>query len=441
LALISGRAQAGPHASGNFTMSLFGKILAILNIFAVIGVVAVMGMEYGKRHAWQYAAYREELMLKGLPLGPDETDKLQQKRANLIDEQTKKDLFGGVEPVTTQEGEVQRVKDLLYKNKIQPIESDQKKQLVAYARILMPMVVNRDQMEQMLAYQIFLQNDQTYQQLLTRLTQTKTIAQQLVKDGKAKTFEQAFHEVLAGQFADPPGILGDEVLEILKAEPNTTVDKALDTSLDKQLAEIKSQYDQMFRDAMPSGETAAAKQGSNLQRRRVIARLLFNMVEPLLEGDAAKNLDLMGNPAYKRFIMVVGVEAAVEAVNDQAAILQEIANEIDLQRDRERGLFSVEHRKELDVVLEKKDEVEKNNILLTVKEKQLATHEETLKKRRLDIQFYQNQLMTARQQTAQHLKELRTMSEALHQERIKLRDKTENNQKLEKEIRTLETGK
>lgn len=420
-------------------MSIFGKILAIFNIFAVIGVLALMGMEYGKRRAWQYAVYRQELMLKGLPVGKEETDKLQQKRADLIDEQTKKDLFGGVNPVSTQEEEVDRVKGLLNGK----IGGDKKQQLVAYSRILLPMVVNREQMEQMFAYQTFLQNDQTYQQLLTRLTQTKTIAQQLVKDGKSKSFEVAFHEVLAAQFADPPGILGDEVLEILKAEPNTTVDKALDTALDKQLTEVKSQYEQMFRDAQPSSSSAdpIKQKGSNVQRRRVIARLLFNMVSPLLEGDADKNLDLMGNPAYKRFVMVVGVEAAVEAVNDQAAILQEIASEIDLERDRERGLFSVEHRKELDVVLEKKDEVEKNNILLTVKEKQLATHEETLKKRRLDIQFYQNQLMTARQQTAQHLKEVRAMSDALHQERIKLRDNSENNQKLEKEIRTLETGR
>jgi len=420
-------------------MSIFGKILAVFNIFAVIGALALMGMEYGKRRAWQYAVFRQELMLKGLPVGKEETDKLEQKRAELIDEQAKKDLFGGVHPVTTQEDEVTRVKGLL--DGTIPTSGDKKQQLVAYARILMPMVVNRDQLEQMLAYQIFLQNDKTYQLLVTRLSEAKTVAAQLVKDGKAKAFDQAFHEVLTAQFSDPPGILGEEVLEILKAEPNTTVDKALDTSLDKQLAELKNQYDQLFRDALPSSGEPIKQKGSNMHRRRVIARLLFNMVEPLLEGDAAKNLDLMGNPAYKRFVMVVGVEAAAEAVNDQAAILQEIANEIDLERDRERGLFSVEHRQELDVLLEKKDEVEKNGILLAVKEKQLATHEETLKKRRLDIQFYQGQLTTARQETAQHLREVRAMSAALHQERIKLRDNTESNQKLEKEIRTLETGK
>src|SRR5690242_1997719 len=84
-------ALTGPHASGNCTMSILGKILAILNIFAVFGALALMGMEYGKRRVWQYAAYREDLMLKGLPVGNEETDQLEQKRAELIDEQTKKD--------------------------------------------------------------------------------------------------------------------------------------------------------------------------------------------------------------------------------------------------------------------------------------------------------------------------------------------------------------
>ena len=35
-------------------MSLFGKILAVVNVFAVIGVLALLGMNYARNRAWQY---------------------------------------------------------------------------------------------------------------------------------------------------------------------------------------------------------------------------------------------------------------------------------------------------------------------------------------------------------------------------------------------------
>jgi hypothetical protein len=422
-------------------MSILGKILAILNIFAVIGALALMAMAYGQRQAWQYAIYHEDLMLKGLPVGENETDPLQQKSVELLDEPTLKTLFPSGNPVKTQLAEVSRVKSALE----QQINSagDKRKQLVALSRILMPMVVTSEQWAQLLAYQTYLGDDKSFKQLQDRLTQADTFARQPPRQGPPKPYnEQAFHEALAAQFSEPPGVLGEEFLAVKVAEPNTPVEKALDQSLDKQLTQLRGQFDQMFRDVQNAGgEENRSNAAANAQRRGVIARLLFNMVEPLAEGGAAANLDLMGNPAYKRFIMVVGVEAAVDAVNDQANILQGIATELALQRQKERDLFAVEHRKELELVLDKKDEIDQHRALLAMKKKELASHEEALKKRRLDIDFYREQLKSARDETDLHLRQLRQMSDALHQERLKLRDNTADNQKLEKEIRTLEQGR
>ena len=49
-------------------MSLFGKILALLNIFGALALVYLAMMDYGKRQAWAYSYFRHELFYKGLPL-------------------------------------------------------------------------------------------------------------------------------------------------------------------------------------------------------------------------------------------------------------------------------------------------------------------------------------------------------------------------------------
>jgi hypothetical protein len=54
-------------------MSLFGKILAVLNVLAAGAFVYLATMDWGKRQAWSYAAFRHDLALDGLPL--DENDK------------------------------------------------------------------------------------------------------------------------------------------------------------------------------------------------------------------------------------------------------------------------------------------------------------------------------------------------------------------------------
>jgi hypothetical protein len=199
----------------------------------------------------------------------------------------------------------------------------------------------------------------------------------------------------------------------------------------------------MFRDALEGTATAdAAKTGASPQKRRIIAFLLLNMVDVLPDeaagGAAAKPANLWEDPKYKRFLNVVGVRAAAGAINDEAALLQEIADEVEAARLRERGVFTIEHRKAVDLVLEKSSLVEAHNLMYARKQKELADHVETLKARREDVKFYEDQLKTIRQQTKAHLGELRRMSDQLFQERVKLRDATQRNQELEKDIRALE---
>ncbi|HEY7307977.1 MAG TPA: hypothetical protein VH643_01320 [Gemmataceae bacterium] len=426
-------------------MSLLGKLLAIVNVLAVVGALALMGMVYGKRSTWQYQVFRQQLMETGLPVDPAERDEMDRSLAGKIDSETQKDLFKDAAPnapVATQLDEVKRVKDELNR-KIEGA-GDKKKQIYMYSRILTPMAVTYEQRKELHAYQTYLRDDAAFKKLHDRLGQADKTATQQIKDGKAKKYDEAFHEALAAQFVDPPGPLAEAFLAAKKADMAGNVDKLLDPSLDPQLAELKRQFDEMFQSttAGTGGTEIGSKSGATRQKRRVIAYLLLNMVDVLPDeapgGAAAKPANIWEDPKYKRFLKVVGVQAAAEALETQASLLKDIAAEVDTERLRERGLFALEHDKAVTLVQEKAVEVDRHTRLLELKQKEQTAHEENLKKRELDVKFYQEQLAKARKKTADDLDVLRRMSDQLLKERVKLRDATEDNQRLEKDIRALE---
>ncbi|HTK78089.1 MAG TPA: hypothetical protein VL371_22675 [Gemmataceae bacterium] len=58
-------------------MSLFGKILAVLNVLVAIVFLVLAGMDYSKRQAWSYSHFRHQVAIHGLPLtDSDETWRL-----------------------------------------------------------------------------------------------------------------------------------------------------------------------------------------------------------------------------------------------------------------------------------------------------------------------------------------------------------------------------
>ncbi len=416
-------------------MSIFGKILAVVNVFAVIGVLALLGMNYAKRQNWEYAVFRQQLMIEGLPLDDKETDELQQTKVEKIGEKTRQDLFRQVSPptpVTTQKEELDRVQREL-NNRIQAA-GDKQKQIVELARILTPMADSSEQRLRLIAYQSFLQDQNTYAALKQRLFAAHTAAK-APREGRAKPYEERFHDALALTFSDPPGPLGEDFLAVMKADEKTPPETALQQALDKQLAQLQSQFNQMFTNAWNGGQGAQA--GAPPQQKRTIARLLFNMVE-VVGTNVTPDL---GDPSYRRVFVVVGVKAAQEAVNDQASVLQALTFETQAERQRERNLFAVEHRKAIDQVLEKKAEVDHHNLVLSVKKKEKEAHDATLARRREDVRIYEEQLAAERKKTTQNLEQLRKLSDNLFAERVKLRETSDDNQRLEKQIRALESGR
>ena len=94
-------------------MSSLGKILAVLNVLAAIGFLAVAGLDWGKKQVWADAFQQRELLLNGLPVDANDKDKEGRPRADDLRKSVVNELFqkAGGNPVRTQDDEVKKVKD------------------------------------------------------------------------------------------------------------------------------------------------------------------------------------------------------------------------------------------------------------------------------------------------------------------------------------------
>src|SRR4051794_10819131 len=99
-------------------MSLFGKILALLNVFGAIGLACLALLDFNARYKWTHAVHFHDLLVRGLPVNDAEADSDTVPRVRRLksDEKTlvkeAQDLFStvGGSPSATQMEEVDMVK-------------------------------------------------------------------------------------------------------------------------------------------------------------------------------------------------------------------------------------------------------------------------------------------------------------------------------------------
>lgn len=118
-------------------MSLFGKILAILNVLAAIGFFFMAMLDYAKRQTWADLAEQRAVLMQGLPLDENEPDlegrpRVAELRQGLVDEAFRN---AGGNPPRTQIDEVQKVKARLQAW----VNSDEKLKVERLRDILMPL--------------------------------------------------------------------------------------------------------------------------------------------------------------------------------------------------------------------------------------------------------------------------------------------------------------
>ena len=124
-------------------MSILGKILAVLNILGVGGLIYLSSVTYAKRRAWEYANFRHDLIVDGLPIDDKDSDKegkplVRHFADKAADDTTLKAILGG-SPVKTQREEVERVKGLL-DAKLAETDTNIRAKNMLLADIVMPLV-------------------------------------------------------------------------------------------------------------------------------------------------------------------------------------------------------------------------------------------------------------------------------------------------------------
>jgi hypothetical protein len=429
-------------------MSLLGKVLAFLNVLAAIGFVCVAAMDYGKRQTWSHAVFMADLMIHGLPLDAQEVGPDGRPRVERISDPTKGKLFeraGGAPASPTQEDEVKRVEGQV--GSAVASAGDAKSQAGALARILMPFAETNLQRERLFACFFWLGSPQNQKVLTDRFQLAFNQAAQKFREqpppGRARpTFDELFNDALEAQGGEPAGPLAAAFVRAVTTGGNKPFAQAFDEAIEAQRAELDEQLKALFTEAK-TGKRHTPNGGKldPSERRRAVARLLFNLLDAVPDQAAAQAQGMIETPKFRRFLAVVGLREAVGAVAGQAENLTRIDDELAAERSRDMGRFARDHMARLAEVRQRAQEVADHDADLRRKNEQLLAQEELVKKRQAEVESYRTELAASRKETAERLQELRTMSQSLFAERVKLRDASRENQKLEKDLHKLEEGR
>src|SRR5262245_24409795 len=299
-------------------MSLFGKILALLNLLGVAGLGALVALDYAKRKSWAYSVFLHERAVHGLPLDEDDTDAEGRRLVDKLSPKLLNDLFAqaGGSPVSTQVAEVKRVKDRL-DSKVAAAGSDNAKQIVAPSRILAPLADGPRERERFLANFTHFSDAEALKRLQGRFRAAFVAAGRPPEaDAPPQPFEKSFREALRAQTAlegytalqagKKEGGESAEALTVafLRALPEDAkvlpvkdpkeleklADDTFAKALQEQSKELQGRYHAAFAEALEGKRpdqafTEGREVSTRDQRRLAIARLLFALLPVLAEDD------------------------------------------------------------------------------------------------------------------------------------------------------------
>jgi hypothetical protein len=371
-------------------MSMLGKILAILNVLAVVGFFYLAAWDWTKRTQWEDAALHYDLVITGLPVDEQEKDQDGFPRVKDLPTPLINRLFKevGGQPVKTQKEEVERVRQLLQARLDDASKPGNKAQKLA--RILLPLA-NEGEDRLKLYKRQFDQAEATPEEVVA----------------------------LEGRFA-------------------TAFDAATSTSLDVKRSD---------------GTPDKTKTRDVGEQRRTIASLLCRLCEVLRDDELpdakadpkaaaeAANAPISEWKSYKRCLAVVGLSACQKALDDYTVALERATEGMQASVERDRDQFASALNRKLQVLddyatrLEAEKTVEKN-------ERDRATKaQEQANKTKVVYDRVEAELRAKQQDTKKMLDEQAKMEQNLFESRQRMRDVFAENQRLEQRIRELEQGR
>jgi hypothetical protein len=225
------------------------------------------------------------------------------------------------------------------------------------------------------------------------------------------------------------------------------VGEALDRALTKLAEEQKTRFDNAFKEPIEGVQRSGGKMTLE-GRKEAAARLLLALAD---EVNPATTTEGGGDSvAVQRVLNVVGLSAAASEARRQAAEMEYILIDMAAEVARERLAFAAANLKVIDEALDRADYAKAHRDNVAILGAQVKEKDRVVKARIVDIEAprdpadpskppgYKVELAEARAVTAQGLAELRKMSDALYDIRVKVRDATRLNQDYEVLLRYLE---
>jgi hypothetical protein len=421
-------------------MSLFGKILTILNLLGAAALVYLASVDYGVRQQWAYVAFRYELMLQGIPLDGNQLEKRGIPVVELLSDEVLRETFANVggAPSRTQLDEVASVRTRI-DAAVAAQQTDKRAQSVVLANILMPFADTLLERDEYLAIQAHLVDAKTLQALKNRYQVALTEAKRPGAAGVDRTFEMAFRLAVRAQGGVPSEAYTNWMAAKLPRDAAAAVnlEALFNDALESQRQVMLNRLDTLFAAALTTAEQSASAgpdrpKNSQSSQRAAIARLLFGLSTSL----AASPDEL---PRYQaRVYVVCGIKTGLNAIAARTAALRAIESQISSATDDERTQFLSDEF----VLLE-----EARRIAARWREEQASIAENTtnlnrqavtVKGRIADVEKAEAELKTALGVTEEALKELREVTERARQARIQARDLLGKLSEREQLIRALE---
>jgi len=462
-------------------MSLFGKILAMLNVFGAIALFVFALLDYSARQTWSYAVMRSEMELRGIPLDDNDGDAQGRPLKKRLSQTTIDDVFknAGGDGSYTQVEEVTRLRDSLLGTlaamKISTPEGEKplvRERTYLLARYLLPTSDTYLEREEYLAARYYFATEARHDALKARyhLAFDEAVARvnDEVKAGPKLTFEEALFVAMRAHYGEPSDLFTTTFLDQLPRDPaqlkTARFDKAFEKAEEAQMASFEARLKEKFDRALlgPNGPAGSKGQSTDMQRR-AIARLLFELAQPVAEDAAIKAkdqklgeakekdpdrssvayADVLGETeAYKtavrRVYAVCGLRMTLAVISDEAALVRDQAAEARRAQERDLATFVSDHEALVEELQDRSELVKAELARLRDSEEKLTKQEILVKQRKAKVDELEKQLAAERDLTQKEADKLSEVSDTVLQLRLEVRDAIKKTEEAEKEIRHLE---
>lgn len=461
-------------------MSLFGKILAFLNVLGVFGVLALGLMTYTKKVQWQSACAFQELMITGLPLDRNQIDAEGFPSFDDLSPTLVKQLPGlQGSSLLTQIDAVEAAHGTVVDKTTQ---GDTVQQIAALAPAAVPFTSDAGRYTDLLLIRRWLPPDADglragLANIKAALAKAHADAEAVVKDmapmpdRPKRTYAEAFREAADTQGGMPKVPFVREYLRAQAAEPTLAFDALFGKMLERIKQGLTDDLDYPYKAAktgvltyrewtppaqnQPESwvEKSTSKPSGPAFQKYLIVRYLYNVLPTTAtteertpaQGDWAA-------PAVKKIISIVGLEAFPAALHEQASrlgklqaslrvesgVAHTIASELARQVERDRLEFTAQHAKILEY-LRTQAALVADRAERYVRAKGAADKQALLLASAQALNAgLQKSLDDLRGETLQVLGEVRAYTKDFHAIQQKTRDAAEMLQRLEGEIRRRE---